>query len=293
MRAISGFRQGFGAPQSPFTRSFRGWWKSLWLVRKAVHRLHSELADAEVGAFPAPDAGTAPAGPRPPRAWPGSRSFRQAGDRLYQSRHPRIGTACSLNPRDLMATARGLAEGGPRRPSQANLRRAVGTAYYALFHCLAGTAADLLIGGNRSEAWHQVYRALEHGSAKSACRNRQAMQRFPLEVQDFADTFAPCRKRVTKRTMRSRAGMTSWMCLPQSTGRRMQSSNSSRPAFNIVAASLPMCCSSGGHRRRSNMNERQIREIAETAFKRHFGDVEIVRVNVEPGFDHDEAPSWT
>ena len=38
------------------------------------------------------------------------------------------------------------------------------------------------------------------------------------------------------------------------------------------------------------MNERQIREIAETAFKRHFGDVEVFRVNVWPGFDHDEDP---
>ena len=38
------------------------------------------------------------------------------------------------------------------------------------------------------------------------------------------------------------------------------------------------------------MNERQIREIAETAFKHHFGDVEIVRVDVKPGFDHDEDP---
>ena len=91
-----------------------------------------------------------------------------------------------MNSSDLIATARGLAESGP---SQANLRRAVSTAYYAVFHCLAGTAADLLIGGSRSEAWHQVYRALEHGSAKTACRNKQAMERFPREVQCFADTF--------------------------------------------------------------------------------------------------------
>ena len=38
------------------------------------------------------------------------------------------------------------------------------------------------------------------------------------------------------------------------------------------------------------MNAQRIREIAETAFKRHFGDVEIVQVNIEPGFDHDEDP---
>ena len=99
-----------------------------------------------------------------------------------------------MTPRDLMATARGLTEGDPPRPSQANLRRAVSTAYYAMFHCLAGTAADLFIGRNRSEAWHQAYRALEHGNAKSACRNRQAMQRFPLEVQGFADAFVALQK---------------------------------------------------------------------------------------------------
>ena len=94
-----------------------------------------------------------------------------------------------MTPRDLMATARSLAEGDPRRPSQANLRRAVSTACYAMFHCLAGTAADLLIGGSRGEAWHQVYRALEHGSARNACQNRRAMQGFPLEIQEFASSF--------------------------------------------------------------------------------------------------------
>ena len=38
------------------------------------------------------------------------------------------------------------------------------------------------------------------------------------------------------------------------------------------------------------MDEQQIREIAEAAFKRYFGDVEVFRVNVRPGFDHDEDP---
>ena len=39
------------------------------------------------------------------------------------------------------------------------------------------------------------------------------------------------------------------------------------------------------------MNEQQIREIAETAFKRYFGDIKIVRVNVWPGFGfEDDSP---
>ena len=99
-----------------------------------------------------------------------------------------------MTPHDLIATARGLTEGDPPRPSQANLRRADSTAYYAMFHCLAGTAADLFIGRNRSKAWHQAYRALEHGRARTACEHKQAMGAFPPEVRGFADTFVVLQK---------------------------------------------------------------------------------------------------
>ena len=58
-----------------------------------------------------------------------------------------------------------------------------------MFHSLARTAADVLIGTKRSAAWHQVYRALEHGRASSACINKRAMQGFPSAIHDFADTF--------------------------------------------------------------------------------------------------------
>ena len=84
---------------------------------------------------------------------------------------------------------RSLTELDRRRPTQANLRRAVSTAYYAVFHSLAQIAADMLIGRKRTSAWHQVYRALEHGNAKSACLNMQAMQGFPREIQEFAKKF--------------------------------------------------------------------------------------------------------
>ena len=35
------------------------------------------------------------------------------------------------------------------------------------------------------------------------------------------------------------------------------------------------------------MNEQQVGEIAEAAFKSHFGDVKLLRVNVRRGFDYD------
>ena len=94
-----------------------------------------------------------------------------------------------MNARDLIETAYGLAELSPRRPSQANLRRAQSTAYYAVFHSLAATIADALMGKGRGEAWHQTYRALEHGSARKACQNMRAMREFPLEIRRFAKSF--------------------------------------------------------------------------------------------------------
>ena len=99
-----------------------------------------------------------------------------------------------MKSRDLIETARGLTELSPRRPSQANLRRAVSTAYYAMFHCLAACAANSLVGRARDSAWHQTYRALEHGKARRACEDQRTMAVFPPGVRDFAATFAALQK---------------------------------------------------------------------------------------------------
>ena len=56
----------------------------------------------------------------------------------------------------------------------------------AMFYTLVASAADLFIGTGRSPAWHRVYRALEHGRARRACQQGQAMREFPEEVRDFA-----------------------------------------------------------------------------------------------------------
>ena len=95
---------------------------------------------------------------------------------------------------DLIAAALDLVEAGSRgRPRQANLRRAVSTTYYAMFHCLSVCCADLLVGGagsDRSEpAWRQVYRALEHGAARQRCTRTAIIQKFPVEIREFADRF--------------------------------------------------------------------------------------------------------
>ncbi len=92
---------------------------------------------------------------------------------------------------ELIPTARRLANVKARRPRQADLKRAVSTAYYALFHTLAKDCADRLIGTgipSRSPAWRQVYRALDHGFAKKACEQVTKLA-FPSEIIHFADTF--------------------------------------------------------------------------------------------------------
>ena len=102
-----------------------------------------------------------------------------------------------MNPRDLIRIARQLASGavgGNRgRPRQAELRRAISAAYYALFHALAFCCADRLAGStrsNRSEsAWRQAYRALEHGHARNQCDSQSAMSVFPPEIQYFGRRF--------------------------------------------------------------------------------------------------------
>lgn len=73
------------------------------------------------------------------------------------------------------------------------------TAYYALFHCLAGCCADTLIGGataDRSKpAWRQVYRALDHGLVKHNCRANEALKDFPKDIEDFANAFVTLQSR--------------------------------------------------------------------------------------------------
>lgn len=102
-----------------------------------------------------------------------------------------------MDPDDLIDIGRHLAaEPGPRdrgRPRQAWLRRAVSTAYYALFHAMARSCADMVAGAtpaSRSEAaWRQVYRSLEHGHARNQCKNKTVMEKFPGEIQRFGQTF--------------------------------------------------------------------------------------------------------
>lgn len=99
-----------------------------------------------------------------------------------------------MKPLDLIATARRLAKSsGTRRPRQSDLKRAISTAYYAVFHAMCRNCADCLIGtasADRSNpAWKQAYRAVDHGFAKGQCKNGEIMGRFPRDIEDFGNLF--------------------------------------------------------------------------------------------------------
>ena len=99
-----------------------------------------------------------------------------------------------MKPADLIATSKRLVGvSGRNKPRQSDLKRAVSSAYYALFHALCWTCADSFVGGTGADrsnpAWRQVYRAVDHGFARSQFKNSKVMVRFPQAIQDFGNLF--------------------------------------------------------------------------------------------------------
>lgn len=86
--------------------------------------------------------------------------------------------------RDLLEQARHLAVRDRSRPRQANLRRAISTAYYALFHLLVDEATRALIA---DPALHPlVGRSFDHGDMKNASQVFEST-RLPTDVADTRD----------------------------------------------------------------------------------------------------------
>ena len=101
-----------------------------------------------------------------------------------------------MNWRNMVETARDLAgQTQPQpasRPRQEPLKRAVSTAYYAMFHALCQSNADALIGTRNDylgrEAWNRVYRAVNHRQARQQLR--QIENQIPTQARGFATAFA-------------------------------------------------------------------------------------------------------
>jgi uncharacterized protein (UPF0332 family) len=89
---------------------------------------------------------------------------------------------------DLLELARNLAHLEPTKPRQACLRRAVSTAYYALFHLLI---SDATLNWARPELRSELGRFFRHGRMKSAsvAKRSELDARFkknPLPSQELA-----------------------------------------------------------------------------------------------------------
>lgn len=109
---------------------------------------------------------------------------------------------------DLFAQAVVLAKLDAKKPKQANLRRAVSSAYYAVFHYLVHEASCVQFGTQHAQApyRHVLGRAFVHSVMKQACISfsggtlkeavikglpRDAVGNFPIQqaIQDMAYCF--------------------------------------------------------------------------------------------------------
>jgi uncharacterized protein (UPF0332 family) len=80
------------------------------------------------------------------------------------------------DPADLLALARRLSDAsGPAPPNDAELRRAVSTAYYALFHKVARRAAQRFMGTGHEDTagFALLHRCFNHGRMKEVCEALQ------------------------------------------------------------------------------------------------------------------------
>ena len=102
-----------------------------------------------------------------------------------------------MSPSELIAIARALVNGvidrGATPASQTELRRAVSCAYYAMFHTLAASNADTLLGASPSDrqgwAWRQAYRAIDHRPARNKFTRASLGSRFPTVIRNFGAVF--------------------------------------------------------------------------------------------------------
>ena len=102
-----------------------------------------------------------------------------------------------MKPSDLIALARALVNGvitGGAAPTQTELRRAVSCTYYAIFHTLATSNANTLIGSSPAEqqrwAWQQTYRAADHRPTHNKLSRASLGARFPIAIRNFGEVFA-------------------------------------------------------------------------------------------------------
>ncbi len=95
-----------------------------------------------------------------------------------------------LNPEHLLDQAdRLVAPPGGGAPRQADLRRAISSAYYAIFHAVIAEAADNLVGRKYRESprYALVYRSIDHKSLRKLCEDIQKTT-LPAKYSAYSPT---------------------------------------------------------------------------------------------------------
>lgn len=82
---------------------------------------------------------------------------------------------------DLLRQAIQLVHKEPKNPKQASLRRAVSTAYYALFHLLISESVS---NWNRANLRTALGRAFDHNIMKAASNRILDTRQFPFTLED-------------------------------------------------------------------------------------------------------------
>ncbi len=118
-------------------------------------------------------------------------------------------------PADLLTQARSLATCDSKKPKQANLRRAVSSAYYALFHFLSEEAVRLFVGAGSQDRMRRdlARRTIAHARLKEVCVEFQkAIPRDLLKpywvragIKENNDLATVCDNLITLQVLRHRA----------------------------------------------------------------------------------------
>ncbi len=94
--------------------------------------------------------------------------------------------------RDLLVQARHLAELDPGKPKQANLRCAVSSAYYALFHLLVAEFVHKVLPGRQKALMDRVGRSFNHADMLRVCRQWQQPV-LPQGIRDLLENAPDAR----------------------------------------------------------------------------------------------------
>jgi hypothetical protein len=98
------------------------------------------------------------------------------------------------DPEELLRQAETLA--GNAEPSQADLRRAISAAYYAVFHFCSTAAADMILGASArsSPRYNLVYRSIDHSRFRALPKQVRESSITPAngfgKIADFAKITA-------------------------------------------------------------------------------------------------------